>query len=113
VGASGTTTINFGSAPGGFEASVAVTGQGSIASGSLVEAWVFPVATADHSVDEHLIDPPRVIAGPATATVGFTIYGYARDAGALPVNADGRQGIKAQDQQPRLYGLYTIAWVWA
>jgi hypothetical protein len=112
MGASGTTTINFGAAPGTFEASVAVTGQGSILAGSLVEAWIMPTATADHSADEHLIDPPRIIAGTVSAGVGFTVYGYARETGASPVNADGRQGFKSQDQQPRLYGLYTISWVW-
>jgi hypothetical protein len=109
MGASGTTTINFGSAPGGFEASVAVTGQASILAGSLVEAWVFPVATADHTADEHLIDPPRVIAGNVSAGVGFTIYGYCRDTIAQEPAMGPRT---PAENQPKLYGLFTVAWVW-
>jgi hypothetical protein len=89
----GTTTINFGAFPGSTDTSVAVTGQAGIVAGSLVEAWVRMEATADHNADEHMVDPPRVIAGNIVAGTGFTIYGLTND-------------------KKRLYGLYTIAWVW-
>ena len=59
MGASSTTLLDFGSHPGAYQANVAVTGQASIIAGSLVEAWLYPVATADHSVDEQLLDSVR------------------------------------------------------
>ena len=58
--ASGTTIIDFGAFPGAYDTSVAVTGQGSILSTSLVEAWIFPDVTADHTEDEHLIEEIKV-----------------------------------------------------
>jgi len=90
---SGTATIDFGAFPGALDTSVPVTGQGAIVAGSLVEAWVRPAATADHTHDEHVVDPPRVIAGSIVAGTGFTIYGFS-------VN------------QYLHHGVYTVAWAW-
>jgi hypothetical protein len=89
--ATGTTTIDFGAAPGSLYTSVAVTGQAGIVSGSLVEAWIRPVATADHLADEHIVDPPEVVAADIIAATGFTIH--ARSNNAIPH-----------------YGQYTVAW---
>jgi hypothetical protein len=109
MGAQGTATLNFGAFPGSQEAKVVITGQTGILAGSLVSAWVLPAATADHSIDEHLVDPIRVIAGNVVAGSGFTIYGYPGDiqtfgqktlAGGLP------------DQQADIYGTVSVAWVW-
>lgn len=91
--ATGTATLDFGAFPGKSDTSVAVTGQTTIAAGSLVEAWIRPVATADHSADEHLVEPPRLVAGNIVAATGFTIYG-------ICPNRD------------RLYGLWTVNWAW-
>lgn len=109
--ATGTTTIDFGAFPGAYSATVAVTGQASITGSSLVEAWIVPTATSDHSADEHLIDPPRVMAGNVVAGTGFTIYGFPRDdwqinrlAGSEPIT--GRTA-------PKPYGQWTVAWAWA
>lgn len=102
MGAQGTTTINFGAAPGSFQASVAITGQTGIVSGSLVEAWIMPTATSDHSADEHLINPPRLMAGNIVAGTGFTIYGFAPDTAGSGVDSSAS----------KLYGQYTVAWVW-
>lgn len=92
---SGTTTIDFGTAGSPNQnPTVAVTGQGSILAGSLVEAWIMPVATSDHTADEHIVESIsglRVVAGPVTAGVGFTIYGAASGT--------------AQ-------GAFTVAWAW-
>lgn len=90
----GKAVLDFGAFPGSTDASIAVTGQAGIVAGSLVEAWVFPQATADHSSDEHIVDPPRMIAGDIIAGTGFTIYGF------------------TQNTQ-RHIGRYTVAWVWS
>lgn len=94
MGAQGTTTLDFGAFPGASDASVAVTGQASILSGSLVEAWLLPAATADHSADEHRVETLDVVAGLIVAGTGFTIYGMNDGAGT------------------RIYGTWNVAWVW-
>jgi hypothetical protein len=122
MGAQGTTTINFGSFPGASDTSVAVTGQSGILSGSLVEAWLYPVATADHSADEHLVEQIKIVAGNIVAGTGFTIYGLCTsqiNEPLLPVGGkqsaavSGSQQISQQGgQAARIYGLWTVAWVW-
>lgn len=92
MGATGTADLDFGAFPGVSDASLAVTGQAGIVAGSLVEAWIRPVDTADHTADEHKIEQLDVIAGDIVAGTGFTITGVARN---FP-----------------LYGIYKVAWVW-
>ena len=71
----GSTELNFGAGEGTNEASVAVTGQTNIVSSSKVLAWISPVASADHSADEHRVEPLKVTVGSIVAGTGFTIYG--------------------------------------
>lgn len=101
MGAQGTATLDFGAFPGKSDTSVAVTGQAAIVAGSLVEAWVRPVATSDHSADEHLVEELEVAAGNIVAGTGFTVYGL--HSPSWP--SVGGQGT-------RLYGQWTVAWVW-
>ena len=68
---SGTVTIDFGA--GDDIASVTVTGQTGILIGSRVHVSLRGEATADHSTDEILVEPLRVIARDISAGVGFTI----------------------------------------
>jgi len=100
MSASGTTTVDFGAFPGKSDTSVAVTGQTGIVAGSLVGAWLRPVATADHTADEHLVETLRIEAGAIVAGTGFTIYA---------VNTNQIADPKAS---PRVYGLWTVAWAW-
>lgn len=72
----GTATLDFGAFPGAYDASVAVTGQAGIVAGSVVQATIRPVTTADHSPDEHMLEPLKVFAGNIVAATGFTIYGF-------------------------------------
>jgi hypothetical protein len=90
---SGTTTIDFGAFPGSLYTSVAITGETGIVAGSLVEAWVRPVATADHLADEHIVDPPVIIAADIVAGTGFTIHGRS-------------------DNTRLHHGVYSVAWAW-
>src|SRR5262245_12320257 len=121
MGAQGSTTVNFGSFPGASDTSTTITGQGSIGSGSLLEAWVLPIATADHSVDEHIVDPPMATAGNIVAGTGFTLYAAARDGIPVPdaVPVFTGQGTNAQvfnqehgRKAPMPYGLWTVGWAW-
>lgn len=94
MGASGTTTLDFGAAPGSTDTSVIVTGQSSIVSGSRVEAWLEVPAggTADHTSDEHWVENLNVFAGNIAVGVGFTIY--------------------AKCNLGLTQGQFQVAWVW-
>lgn len=127
MGAQGTATIDFGAFPGKSDASVAVS-QGSILADSLAEAWLFPVATADHTADEHMVETIKVTAGNVVAGVGFTIYAFNTNqiaeheppqqlthqqpsAGAMPRTIGARRDY-GEGKAPMIYGLWTVAWGW-
>ena len=132
MGASGTATLNFGAFPGQSDASVAVTGQAGIVAGSLVEAWLRPVDSADHSADEHMLETLKVMAGNIVAGTGFTIYGFNtnqineplvdpgegrthRSTGTAAANT-GQGQVATQrsvgGRGTRIYGQWNVAWVW-
>lgn len=134
MGAQGTTTIDFGAFPGASDASVVITGQTGIVAGSLVEAWIRPVATADHTADEHMLETIKVFAHTIVAGTGFTISAFntsdlyepleslgvvgrggAVNSGAASGTAGplkGQAGPARGGTGTRIYGLWTIAWVW-
>lgn len=106
----GTSTVNFGAFPGSTDASVTVTGQSGITGTSLVEAWIFPTATTDHTADEHWADPPEVYAGNVVAGTGFTIYAVVKKRSDIGPLSDSTR-IKNVDA-PMIYGQWSVAWVW-
>ncbi len=85
----GTTTVNFGT--GKTDVSVAVSVPGITT--EAVEAWIIPAGTASNTQDNHWVEDLAVIAGPASAGVGFTVY------------AKCRIGLA--------HGIYNIGWVYA
>lgn len=123
--ATGTATLDFGAFPGKSDASVAVTGQAAIVAGSLVEAWIRPVATADHTADEHMLETIKVVAADIVAATGFTIYGFNTsqiNEPVLPQLFNPRIGPVATRSDlgavsgggigTRIYGQWTVAWAW-
>jgi hypothetical protein len=129
----GTTLVDFGAFPGASDASVTITGQTGILAGSLVEAWIFPATTVDHSADEHVFESIKVVAGNVVAGTGFTIYAtntatlfepVATDntSTGRPASATGQAfGPGVQDRAAvyccgglgtRLYGKFNVGWVW-
>jgi hypothetical protein len=125
VGAQGQTTIDFGAFPGASDASVVITGQTGILASSLVEAWLRPEATADHSADEHVVETLRVVAGNVVAGVGFTIYGVNTNTLNEPLTPAGVSRFRSTTtttyghtmpsiggQGTRISGRFTVAWVW-
>jgi hypothetical protein len=101
MGAQGTAVLDFGAYPGGSDASVAVTGLADIGAGSLVEAWLMPQATADHSADEHMVETLRIVARDVVAGTGFTIHGVNTSQLAAPGQV-----------APTIWGQWAVAWVW-
>ena len=126
--ATGTVNIDFGAFPGSSDASVAITGQSGILSTSLVEAWIFPADTDDHSADEHLVEQIKVIAGNIVEGVGFTIYAFNINPISEPlgfINGSNNRTIAGQLTNPQgfqrptkggngtlIYGKWNIAWAW-
>jgi hypothetical protein len=96
----GASTLNFGTFPGTEEASVAVTAQTGIVATSSVNAWLTPVATADHSADEHRIESIKVRAGSIVAGTGFTVFGL-------------NDNPTIAGEHSRIYGLWSVRWEWA
>ena len=128
MGAQGTAVVNFGSFPGASDTSVAVTGQGAITGASLVEAWIWPTTSADHSADEHMLETLRVIAGNVSAGVGFTIYAFnesqiheplenmevnrLRLANIIATGPYSEPTGNVGGKGTRIYGQWNVAWVW-
>jgi hypothetical protein len=125
MGAQGTTTVNFGAFPGSSDTSVTITGQASILAGSLVEAWLFPATTADHSPDEHMVESIKVMAGNVVAGTGFTIYAVNTSTLNEPLGKAGVAGFRAAatsvfgyggestgGQGTLIYGTWSVGWVW-
>ena len=111
----GTATLDFGTFPGASDASVAVTGQAGILAGSIVQAWIRPVATADHTADEHMVETLKVFACEIVAGVGFTIRGFNTSQLFEPVNPPRGLvggGGRAGGTGTRIYGQWTVAWSW-
>ena len=126
-GSSGVAEVNFGSFPGASDTSVAVTGQADILSGSVLQAWLYPLATADHSADEHRIETISVSAGDIVAAAGFTIWaqntsqlneplnslGIGRVVTKAATSAFGNPAPSVGGQGTRLHGRYSVAWRWS
>lgn len=103
MGASGTVSLDFGAFPGATDTTLDVTATG-VGPTNKVEAWLVPVATSDHSVDEHLIEE-IVVSGYYKTTNTITIAGRI----ALTAGGPGSRSNNAH----RLYGTWTVGWVWA
>lgn len=125
MGASGQAQVDFGAFPGKSDTSLAIIGQAGIAAGSLVEAWLFPAATADHSSDEHVVENIKITAGNIVAGTGFTIYAVNMSEtnepleipgvdtfGALGGSAKGGPAPSVGGMGTRLYGQWNVGWVW-
>jgi hypothetical protein len=125
VAVQGTVILDFGAFPGKSDASVFVS-QPTITAGSLVEAWIFPANTADHTADEHMLETLKVFAGNVQAGVGFTVYGFntseinepsrqepGRGQGTGLNTGLGKPDLKSDvgGKGTRLYGQFNIGWV--
>lgn len=118
----GTATIDFGAFPGASDTSIAVTGQAGIVSGSVVQAWLRPAATADHTADEHWIETIKVVAGNIVESTGFTIYAINTNQINEPLQSPRiKDGATVSTNVPdpsvggqgtRIYGQWAVAWSW-
>lgn len=110
--ATGTAVLDFGVFPGKSDASVAVTGQAAIVAGSLVEAWIRPVASADHTADEHMLETLKVFAAAIVAGTGFTVYGVNTSEVNEEVAVEDINSPTGGGRGTRIYGQFNVAWAW-
>lgn len=91
----GTDVLDFGAFPGASEAGKFIF-AGGVTGTSNIDCWIRPVATADHSSDEHIHENIEIRLGLVTAGVGFVINGH--------------EGNSFGDAM--LYGLWNVNYMW-
>lgn len=92
MGAQGSGTIDFGSAPGSTVATFAIVGQAGIVAGSHVECFLQGTdTTATHNAVEHSMVPITIRPNLITVATGFS---------GIAISAI------------RLTGTFTYRWVW-
>jgi hypothetical protein len=97
----GVTTVDFGAFPGGDFASITLTAADAFNPNAILMAQVAPIATADHSADEHLVDPPLVGAvSNSDGTITVSAVGNAYQNSPLPPD-------------PMPYGKWSVAWAFS
>jgi hypothetical protein len=111
----GNTIVDFGAFPGSSQTTKTILDQVGILPGSAVEAWIYPLDTVDHSVDEHLVSGLYAIAGNIVAGQGFDVIVQAEGQNfpALPQPRDdsGPRYALVNDN-PMPYGQYSVGWCW-
>jgi hypothetical protein len=114
---SGVAILDFGAFPGQPMVSLVVASPDVSDPNAELDAWVIPVATTDHTADEHIADGPAVIAAYTTPGTSFTIT-CSQNAKTLPVppgtpfgGANSQQPIGQQQLNP--YGKWSIAWAFS
>lgn len=108
---SGQSILDLGAFPGVADAEFTVTGLAGIADASQVEAWIEPADTTDHSLDEHIVDGPKVIAySPSAAGSSMKIRLSERD--SIPVT-DWGGGPVVNGNSPLVWGKWNVGWAWA
>lgn len=114
MAASGATDIDVGAFPGVDSYTTTIAAAGCTAA-SQVEAWILPAATADHSVDEHLVDPPRVIAhSPAAGSFSVTLLAREQAAVFATIALKQTSGSKSpgkRNSSAFIFGTWHVGWV--
>jgi hypothetical protein len=98
---SGTALIDFGAFPGSDWAQTLVPAVDAGDPNAIVDAWILPAATADHSIDEHIADAPQV-SGYADGNGNVVITGVPRPGLTSPIPPD-----------PMPYGKWNVAWAFS
>jgi len=121
MGAQGTATLDFGAFPGSSVAYVDVVATG-VVSTSAVEAWIRPVATADHTEIDHIAVKMEVRAM-YLSDDNIRIFGINTNDVQPPIQPEpnrpgGRSKLRSpfvgtvRQNAPMLVGQFNIWWVW-
>lgn len=118
MGAQGTAVLDFGEFPGSSVATVDVAAAG-VDSSSAIEAWIRPVATADHTDTDHIAAAMRVVATYLTDD-NIRIYGLNTNDVTPPeepmvapnTNDRGLARNPGRQPSPMFVGQFNVSWVW-
>jgi hypothetical protein len=90
---SGSATLDFGAFPGSNEASVVITGEAGIVTGSRVDAWIVVAASSNHTENDHAYAASLVgvSAGTIVNATGFTIHARSAE---------------------KMQGVFNVNWAW-
>lgn len=109
----GTATVDFGAFPGKSDATVDVAAAGVVAT-SVLEAWVHPKATADHSVDEHKVESIGAKAEYLSdGNIRLTAYNTSEITEQPLGHLSSGQSRTSAGRGTRLYGQWTLGWAWS
>jgi hypothetical protein len=113
MGASGTAILDFGAFPGQSETFLVVSAPG-ITPTSLLEAWIMPAQTADHSSDEHQIETLTVKADQSSIITNTSFVIRLTNTSQLsePVSKLGAQGAAVGGIGTTIFGTWQLGWVW-
>jgi hypothetical protein len=113
MGAAGTVIADFGAFPGRSDVTVTVAAPG-IAAGSLVEAWVLPAQTTDHSPDEHSVETLVVRADQASIVPGVSFEIKVSNGSQVDDHLSDSSGIGIYlgGEGTLIYGTWNLGWVW-
>jgi hypothetical protein len=121
MGAQGTATLDFGAFPGSSVTTIDVAAPGVIST-SAVEAWIRPVVTADHTAEDHMVVPMRVV-GSYLSDGNIRIMGFNENPIIPPMEPQtmvnvantvaGRAKVNMRRaNSPMLVGQFSVWWVW-
>lgn len=121
MGAQGTATLDFGAFPGSSVTHVDVAAAGVIAT-SAIEAWIRPVANADHTAEDHMVVPMRVV-GSYLSDGNIRIMGFNTNDVVPPLEPQPSEvkhsagAVRAKvrlnrQRSPMLVGQFNVWWVW-
>jgi hypothetical protein len=112
----GVATVDFGAFPGSPMAQLTVLAGDIFDPSAVLQASVTPIATADHTADEHTADPPLVSAVVSGSNIIITAMPSGRDLQVPPGtpfgNKSGSQQPIAQTQLMPV-GKWSVAWAFA
>jgi len=118
MGAQGTAVLDFGIFPGSSVTHVDVVATG-VTSTSAIEAWIRPVASVDHTVEDHSVSPLRVV-GQYLSDNNIRIWGFNTNSVIPPLEPINNRGpnqlhtkkVLRRQNSPMLVGQYNVWWVW-
>lgn len=108
--ASGTGIVDFGAFPGSLHATLVITGQTNIVSGSKVEVWLNSLDSADHLADEHKVEPIKVAHSSIVAGTGFTIEAFYAGEHHMDEAPGVRHPAYPNRNSPMAYGKWNVLW---
>ena len=119
MGGQGEALVDAGAFPGIVDRAALLVAAAGLVSTNQFEAWIQPKATADHSIDDHMVE--NIKASATFFANDFLLVWVVNDNRLVePVTPPAPFGSGPPDSQvydrgakiPRIYGVWNVGWVW-